>query len=153
MDQPSVVGSFRFRKSFKVAPGVRLNINKKSVGLSTGVRGARYSVNSSGRRTRSIGIPGTGLSYRSQSGGTGGRTRETSVAVSGSGFSPSRWTASLVGWVTLLVFVLGIFNGAPGFSGTVAGIGIIVYIVLRAAGGILDPLFVWLFSRREPPAR
>jgi hypothetical protein len=33
-----------------------------------GVRGARYSANSDGRQTRSVGIPGTGLSYRSQTG-------------------------------------------------------------------------------------
>jgi Protein of unknown function (DUF4236) len=62
------VGSLRFRRSVRLAPGVRLNFNKRSVGVSMGVRGARYSVNSDGRRTRSLGIPGTGLSYRSQSG-------------------------------------------------------------------------------------
>ena len=54
---------FRFRKSVKIAPGVRLNIGKKSVGISAGVKGARVSVNSSGRVTKSVGIPGTGLSY------------------------------------------------------------------------------------------
>lgn len=54
---------FRFRKSFKIAPGVRLNIGKKSVGISAGVKGARVSVNSSGRKTTTVGLPGTGLSY------------------------------------------------------------------------------------------
>lgn len=53
----------RFRKSIKIAPGVRLNINKNSVGLSAGVKGAHVSVNSKGRVTRSVGIPGTGISY------------------------------------------------------------------------------------------
>lgn len=53
----------RFRKSIKIAPGVRLNIGKKSVGISAGVKGARVSVNSNGRVTKSVGIPGTGLSY------------------------------------------------------------------------------------------
>ena len=51
----------RFRKSVKIFPGVKLNFNKNSVGLSFGTRGARYSVNSDGRRTTSIGLPGTGL--------------------------------------------------------------------------------------------
>lgn len=59
----------RFRKSIKIGNGAKLNINKKSVGLSVGGKGARYSVNSSGRRTKSVGIPGTGLSYVSTSGG------------------------------------------------------------------------------------
>lgn len=54
---------FRFRKSIKIAPGVRLNLGKKSVGISAGVKGARVSVNSSGRVTKSVGIPGTGISY------------------------------------------------------------------------------------------
>lgn len=55
---------FRFRKSFKIAPGVRVNVGKKSVGISAGVKGARVSVNSSGRKTTTVGIPGTGLSYQ-----------------------------------------------------------------------------------------
>ncbi len=54
---------FRFRKSFKVAPGVRVNVGKKSVGVSVGGKGARVSVNSSGRVTKSASIPGTGISY------------------------------------------------------------------------------------------
>lgn len=53
----------RFRKSVKIAPGVRLNISKKSVGISAGVKGYRKSINSSGRVTTSIGAPGTGVSY------------------------------------------------------------------------------------------
>lgn len=55
---------FRFRKSFKIAPGVRVNVGKKSIGISAGVKGARVSVNSSGRKTATVGIPGTGLSYQ-----------------------------------------------------------------------------------------
>ena len=55
---------FRFRKSFKIAPGVRVNVGKKSVGISAGVKGARVSVNSSGRKPTTVGIPGTGLSYQ-----------------------------------------------------------------------------------------
>lgn len=64
---------FRFRKSFKIAPGVRVNLGKKSVGISAGIKGARVSVNSSGRVTKSVGIPGTGISYvkTSKIGGAG----------------------------------------------------------------------------------
>jgi tetratricopeptide (TPR) repeat protein len=45
----------------KLIPGVRLNFSKETVGLSFGVPGARYTINSKGRRTVSTGIPGTGL--------------------------------------------------------------------------------------------
>ena len=65
------MGGFRVRKSFKVAPGVRLNVTKRGVGATVGARGAgpRYSVHSSGRRTvsASSGIPG--LYYQSTHGG------------------------------------------------------------------------------------
>lgn len=53
----------RFRKSFKVAPGVRVNVGKKSVGVSVGGRSGHISVNSNGRKTIGASIPGTGISY------------------------------------------------------------------------------------------
>lgn len=67
----------RFKKSIKLGGGARLNIGKKSVGMSVGGKGARYSVNSSGRRTKSFGIPGTGLSYVSTSGGRKSSSRRS----------------------------------------------------------------------------
>ncbi|WP_332238925.1 DUF4236 domain-containing protein [Sporolactobacillus sp. KGMB 08714] len=54
---------FRFRKSFKILPGIKFNINKKSFGMTFGTKGAHYTINSKGTRTKSVGIPGTGLSY------------------------------------------------------------------------------------------
>jgi tetratricopeptide (TPR) repeat protein len=60
---------FRARKSFKLAPGVRLNVSKTGFGVSAGAGPARYSVHSSGRRTVSArtGVPG--LSYQESVGG------------------------------------------------------------------------------------
>jgi Protein of unknown function (DUF4236) len=60
---------FGFRKSFKVAPGVRLNVGKRGIGASVGVKGLRYSVNSRGSSRVTASIPGTGLSYTSSSSG------------------------------------------------------------------------------------
>jgi hypothetical protein len=54
----------RFRKQFKLAPGLKFNINKKSAGLTLGARGAHLTYNTKGQRTASVGLPGTGLSYR-----------------------------------------------------------------------------------------
>lgn len=141
------MGSLRFRRTLKIAPGIRLNVNKRSVGLSAGVRGARVSVNSDGRSTRSAGIPGTGLYYRSQ---TGGRSRR---AIDPTTVSPTRLLAHGVGVLTVALFALGILGGHPNFAGTTAGIGIVVYVGLRVLRGILDPLIFWLLSRnqaREP---
>jgi tetratricopeptide (TPR) repeat protein len=60
---------FRFRRTLKIAPGIRLNFNKNSWGVSVGPRGAKYTINTSGRRTMSVGIPGSGLSYSESVGG------------------------------------------------------------------------------------
>lgn len=73
---------FRFRKSVKIAPGVRLNIGKKSVGISAGVKGARVSVNSSGRKTTTVGLPGTGLSYSKTEKIGGSKTNAASTSAS-----------------------------------------------------------------------
>ena len=53
----------QFRKRIKICKGVNLNISKTGVGVSVGTKGARYSMHSSGRRTATVGIPGTGLYY------------------------------------------------------------------------------------------
>ncbi|WP_017380476.1 DUF4236 domain-containing protein [Paenisporosarcina sp. TG-14] len=53
--------AIKFRKSIKIAPGVRMNVGKKGVGFSAGVRGARVSTSSRGTNV-SVGIPGSGVS-------------------------------------------------------------------------------------------
>lgn len=58
----------RFRKSFKVAPGVKVNLNKKSTSVTFGGKGMHHTVSSSGKKTTTVGIPGTGISYSETSG-------------------------------------------------------------------------------------
>ncbi|MBP2281035.1 hypothetical protein H4W00_001848 [Psychrobacter sp. PL19] len=56
---------FRFRKSIRIAPGVRINLTKKGVSsLSVGKRGATVNLGKKGTRG-TVGIPGSGLSYSS----------------------------------------------------------------------------------------
>lgn len=86
----------RFRKSVKIAPGVRLNIGKKSVGVSAGVKGYRKSINSSGRVTTSIGTPVAGVSYvktenlkSKKKKAASNRASSTAAAASSSASSPA----------------------------------------------------------------
>ncbi len=72
---------FRARKSFKVMPGVRMTVTPRGVGLSAGVRGARVSVHSSGRVTKTVGIPGTGVSHVTTSTGRINSTRSAPAPV------------------------------------------------------------------------
>jgi hypothetical protein len=58
------MAKFQFRKRKKLAPGLYLNISKKGFGLSAGPKGAKISRSATGRITGSLGIPGSGISYR-----------------------------------------------------------------------------------------
>jgi hypothetical protein len=57
------MGYFRFRKSFGILPGVHVNLSKTGVSTSVGGHGATLNVGH-GKRTMTLGVPGTGLSYR-----------------------------------------------------------------------------------------
>ena len=58
---------FRFRKSIKLAPGVKLNLTGKGISsVSLGKNGAKVNISKKGTRS-TVGIPGSGLSYSSYS--------------------------------------------------------------------------------------
>jgi hypothetical protein len=62
--------AFRFRKSFKVLPGVRVNLSKSGTSLSAGTRGASFNIGKKGVK-KTVGIPGSGVSYTSTSKSSG----------------------------------------------------------------------------------
>ena len=68
----------KFRKSFKVAPGVKVNLNKKSTSVTFGGKGVHKTYSSSGKKTTSVGIPGTGAYYTTSSGGGSGSKKPSS---------------------------------------------------------------------------
>ena len=53
----------RVRKSIQICKGVRLNFGTSGASVSFGTKGLRHTIHTSGRRTTSVGIPGTGISY------------------------------------------------------------------------------------------
>jgi hypothetical protein len=55
---------FRFQRRIRIAPGVRLNISKSGFGVSAGRPGVRIGMDANRRKYFSVGLPGTGLSYR-----------------------------------------------------------------------------------------
>lgn len=76
----------RFRKSFKIAPGVKLNLNKKSAGITFGGKGAHFTMNTKGKNTTSVGVPGTGLYYTSTSGGGNSGGKQSGSSGGSNGF-------------------------------------------------------------------
>lgn len=53
--------AIRFRKSFKIAPGIRVNVSKSGVSTSIGKKGLTANLSKKGARM-TAGIPGSGLS-------------------------------------------------------------------------------------------
>ncbi|MFP4262348.1 MAG: DUF4236 domain-containing protein [Halomonas sp.] len=62
--------AFRFQRRIRLAPGVRLNLSKRGLGLSVGPQGASLSAGPGGVHGHA-GIPGTGLAFRQKLGGAG----------------------------------------------------------------------------------
>ncbi|HYH79730.1 MAG TPA: DUF4236 domain-containing protein [Longimicrobium sp.] len=101
--------AFRFRRSFKIAPGVRLNLSRSGVSTTLGVRG--LSVNTGRRGTFvNTGIPGSGISARTRLGGRGGG--HVRAAAGGGTASTGCGCCGGLG-VLFMVFV--------GFCGAIAG--------------------------------
>ncbi|MFZ5685925.1 DUF4236 domain-containing protein [Phenylobacterium sp.] len=84
---------FRVQKRIKIAPGVRVSLTGSKRGLTSGVsvgpKGAKVSVNSRGRQTTTLGVPGTGISRVSTSQGAA------------TSFGP-------MGWIVLILICVGL---------------------------------------------
>ena len=57
--------SWRFRKRLKILPGIWVNLSKRGGSLSVGHRGATMNISPRGHQ-ESVGLPGSGLSYRTK---------------------------------------------------------------------------------------
>ncbi len=99
----------RFKKSKKIAPGVKLNVSNKSIGVSVGGKGVHHSVSSSGRKTTTVSAPGTGLSYVKTSGGGSRKRKSSKKAQSGT----VGCGTILLGFI-LFFLIVGVFSS--GFS-------------------------------------
>lgn len=127
---------FRFRKSFKIAPGVKVNIGKKSVGMSIGGKRGGISFNSkSGTRARAS-IPGTGISYSAKLGGGKRKSGRKKGARKGSNFSThantGNYTPVCLRWwyiALIVVFAIGGF-GNLGTNTGAAIFGIAVAVIM-----------------------
>lgn len=56
---------FRFGRSIRIAPGIRINLGKRGASISVGGRGLTTNINHQGYRT-TVSLPGTGASYATQ---------------------------------------------------------------------------------------
>ena len=104
---------FRFRESIKIAPGVRVNLNKKSTSVTFGGKGFHHTVSSTGRKTTTAGIPGTGISYTTTEGGhkasgTGRKKSSASASTQNGGKNPGCLSGCMVLMIILLFWPLAL---------------------------------------------
>lgn len=91
----------KFRKSVKIAPGVRVNLGKKSSSVSIGNKYGGYNIGSRGTRAR-VSAPGTGLSYSERL----GKGRQQRSPHEPKQHSTAEWvTAAIVGLVLFFMLV------------------------------------------------
>ena len=100
---------FRFRKSIKLFPGLRLNLSKSGVSASVGVKGA--TVNISDRGTRgTVGIPGSGISYSENLSSPDHAARPAPAAPASEGMS----LGTVLAWVFVAVCFFVILGKVSG---------------------------------------
>ncbi len=58
---------FRFRKSFNLGKGLKINLSKHGIGYSVGTKGVRVTKAATGTTRKTLTLPGTGLSYVTES--------------------------------------------------------------------------------------
>lgn len=130
----------RFRRSIKIAPGVRVNLNKKSASVTFGPKGLKHTVSTTGKSHTTVGVPGTGLSYT-----TSGGDQPARVPAAQRPTSPK--SKAVVLPLCIFLGVLGVHRYYVGKIGTGVlwtltagffGIGWIVDIFTVALGGFYD---------------
>lgn len=58
---------FRFRKSFNLGKGLKINLSKHGIGYSVGTKRVRVTKTAKGTTRKTLTLPGTGLSYVTES--------------------------------------------------------------------------------------
>lgn len=117
--------AIRFRKSIKIAPGIRLNVSKSGVSTSIGGRGATVNIGKKGTRVTAS-IPGTGLStshlYKAP------KRRKASSASAQQSPAEQAISLAIVGIIATFIAykASGVFSFVAGF----VAFGVIAYFAL-----------------------
>ena len=126
---------FNFRKSFKVAPGIKVNLGKKSAGVSIGGKYGGVSMNTkTGTRLR-VSAPGTGLSYSTKLGSTSRQVSEEPDAATVFNDAPPKNK-----WVAFLLCLFFGYIGIHKFYEGKIGMGILYMFTLGLFG------FGWIYD-------
>ena len=104
----------RFRKTFRILPGVKINLSRGGISTTVGPRGFHLTFNKSGVR-QSVGIPGSGLSessYLMKNEPDASTHQKPEAERDGSEVGCFPWGCLLF----ILIAVVGIYMGANAFG-------------------------------------
>lgn len=128
----------RFRKSISIAPGIKLNLNKKSVGLSVGNKFGGVSYNTRTGAHARVSAPGTGMYYTTKIGSSAKADTEMHIVQEAPKKEKNKWTA------LCLCLFLGFFGAHKFYEGKYkAGLLYLCTVGLFGFGWMLD-IFVIL---------
>lgn len=136
----------RYRKSIKLAPGVKINLNKKSASVTIGGKGYHKTFNSNGQTTTSVNLPVKGLSYTDRKSNTSSKQKITAAAGSS---SPASSPASVKATQTpkeKKVAVQAVLSDPPTAGVAVVGFFIIVVGFFASGSSIPFGIIIALFG-------
>lgn len=98
---------FRFRRTMKIAPGVKLNLTKKGISARLGPKGFGVTTGTSGT-TVSAGIPGSGFHVSQKLNKGKAAPSQEACSVTESNNKPLAKGLGLFGWIGVTVIILSI---------------------------------------------
>jgi len=100
--------AFRFRKSVKLFPGVKLNLSQSGISTSIGVPGATVNIGKKGTRA-TVGLPGTGISYSEKLSDSSPTTSQNDqTANAGSGEVDGTWFLWFIALIAVGMVIYGV---------------------------------------------
>lgn len=120
----------KFRKSFKIAPGVKVNVGKKSAGVSIGGKYGGISMNTKTGTHARVSAPGTGLSYTTKVGGSSNTKTNTpnNTVISDTHVNPKNK------WVSFTLCLLFGYFGVHKFYEGKIGMGLLYLFTIGLFG-------------------
>jgi len=136
---------FKFRKSINLGGGFRVNLSKSGVGYSWGTKGVRYTKTAKGKRRSTMSIPGTGMSFVSESGsstfqGNTRRTNAVSIQTNYTPNNPDNERGNYMAWIKFAICIFFGFLGVHKFMEKKIGMGLLYLFTvgLFGFGWIID---------------
>lgn len=134
----------RFRKSKKILPGVKVNLNKKSASITIGPKWMHHTISTTGRHTTTISAPGTGLSFSETTGPH--KVESTTPKIS----TPTDPQATLTSRNEKPVIALAVLSAAACILAVLlSSIGFAVFFAVLAALMIAGAISIKAAKRRQ----